>query len=121
MRSVYFLGGYKMANTLDFNKVKKNYLTITLNNEEQTKLLVMTPTKRLLSELSNNLPDMSGGMPSEEDLRALYEFSAQLMSRNKTGRRVTAEELEQILDFEDLIIFFNAYTDFILTTVNEKN
>lgn len=110
-----------MANTLDFNKVKKNYLTITLNDEEKTKLLVMTPTKRLLAELTDHLPDTSGGMPSEEDLKALYDFSAQLMSRNKAGRKVTGEELEAVLDFEDLIIFFNAYMDFVLSTVNGKN
>lgn len=110
-----------MTNTLDFNKVKKNYFTITLNNEERTKLQVMTPTKRLLSELATILPETSGGMPSDEDLKSLYNFAAQLMSRNKAGREVTAEELEEILDFEDLIIFFTAYTDFIVGVTNEKN
>lgn len=110
-----------MAQTLDFNKVKKSYLTITLNDEKQTKLLVMTPTKRLLTELSEMLPDTSGDMPSEEDLNSLYELTARLMSRNKAGKQVNAADLAEILDFEDLITFFTAYTDFIQSAANVKN
>lgn len=110
-----------MAQVLDFNKVKKNYLTITLNDEKQTKLMIMTPTKKLLTDLMEMLPDSNGELPSEEDLSSLYELSARLMSRNKTAKRITAEELEELLDFEDLITFFNAYTDFITATANEKN
>ena len=110
-----------MAQVLDFNKVKKTYLTITLNDEKKTKLLVMTPTKKLLTELSAMLPDNSDEVPDEEDLNALFELAARLMSRNKAGVHVTGDQLAEILDFEDLIIFFNAYTEFVSAAASEKN
>ena len=111
-----------MAQILDFNKVKKQYLTIVLPDEKQTKLTLLTPTKKLLTLLSTMLPDDSGDdVPTEEELAALYELSAQLLSRNKTGHKVTADELAELLDFEDLIAFFNAYTAFIESIANTKN
>lgn len=110
-----------MAQTLDFNKFKKNYLTIVLPDENKTRLQVMTPTKRLLSELATKLPDTSGGMPTEEDLNALYEFCAQLMSRNKAAVRITGEQLAECLDFEDLIAFFEIYIEFVNEIASSKN
>lgn len=110
-----------MAQTLDFNKFKKNYLTIILPDEDKTKLQVMTPTKRLLTELMTILPDKSDGMPSEEDLNGLYNVCAQLMSRNKAGRVITGEQLAECLDFEDLIAFFETYTDFVTEVSGSKN
>lgn len=110
-----------MAKTLDFNKNKKQYLTIILPDEEKTKLLVMTPTKRLLTELMDILPNTSGGMPSEEDLNSLYEFCAQLMSRNKAAKKITGEQLAECLDFEDVIAFFEVFTDFITEVSGSKN
>ena len=107
--------------TLDFNKVKKNYFNVILNDEKQTKLAIMTPTKRLLTELMEMLPETTGGIPSEEELTSLYELTARLMSRNKTGKQVTAADLEEILDFEDLVTFFEAYTEFLTAAANEKN
>lgn len=110
-----------MAQVLDFNKVKKSYLTIILPDEEQTKLSLMTPTKKLLNELSEMLPEETGEMPSEEDLESLFELTARLMSRNKTGKQITAEQLSDCLDFEDLVAFFNAYTEFVSNIANSKN
>ena len=110
-----------MANTLDFNKAKKNYFTVILNDEKKTKLALMTPTKRLLTELINTLPELNGNTPTDEDVNTLYEFTARLMSRNKTGQQVTAEYLAEILDFEDLVTFFTAFTDFITEAANQKN
>ncbi len=109
-----------MGQTLDFNKAKKQYLTIVLPDEKQTRLLLITPTKGLLTALADMLPE-SADVPAEEDLGALYDLCAQIMSRNKAGRKVTAKELEELLDFEDLIIFFNAYTEFIESVSNSKN
>lgn len=110
-----------MAQTLDFNKIRKNYLTIVLPDEAKTRIQVATPTKRLLTELMDKIPEPSGGMPSEEDLAGLYDFCAQLMSRNKDGQVITGEKLAECLDFEDLITFFEAYTDFVTTFAKSKN
>lgn len=110
-----------MAQTLDFNKIRKNYLTIVLPDEAKTRIQIFTPTKRLLTELTDKIPEPSNGMPSEEDLAGLYDFCAQLMSRNKAGQVITGEQLVECLDFEDLITFFEVYTDFVTTFAKSKN
>lgn len=110
-----------MAKTLDFNKSKKQYLPIILPDADKTKLQLKTPTKGLLTELMTMIPDTTGGLPSEEDLNQLYEFCATLMSRNKEGKTVTREYLAELLDFEDIIAFFEAYTDFVVEVSGSKN
>lgn len=110
-----------MAQTLDFNKLKKKYLTVVLPDADQTRILVTTPTKKLLTELSDKLPETITGAPSEKDLADLYDFCAQLMSRNKGGTVITGEQLAECLDFEDLITFFEAYTEFVNSIASSKN
>jgi len=109
-----------MAKSLDFNKVKKKYLNITLNDDDQTKLQLMTPLKKQVQELNNMLTD-NAAEPTDEDLAALYELAAGLMSRNKQNYKIEASLLEEILDYEDLVIFFNAYTDFLVEVSTVKN
>ena len=107
---------------LDFNKTRKKYLTIVLPDKAKTRIQVLTPSKAQLTELSTLLPDASGNvLPSEEDLAALYEFSAGLMSRNKTGAVITKEQLMDCLDFEDLMQFFETYTNFVVEIASSKN
>lgn len=106
---------------LDFNKNKKKTITIILPDEKKTRLQVLTPTKALLSELSTRLPESKTTIPTDEDLDALYEFCARLMSRNKTATVITGEQLALCLDFEDLIQFLEAYTDFIVELSSSKN
>lgn len=108
-------------NVLDFNKIKKNYLTIVLPDEKKTRLQVMTPTKRLLTQLMETLPEMSGDMPTEENLNTLYDFCARLMSRNKSATVITGEDLAACLDFEDLVAFFETYATFVSEIANSKN
>ena len=109
-----------MAKTLDFNKVKKKYFNITLNDDDQTKLQLMTPLKKQVQELNHFLPDNTAN-PTDEDLATLYELAAGLMSRNKQGFKIEASLLEDILDYEDLCIFFDAYTDFLVEVSTAKN
>lgn len=109
-----------MSNVLDFNKVKKNYLKIILPDDDQTTLRVLTPTKRLLTELTTILPE-GGDMPTDEDVSALYDFCARLMSRNKDGQTVTGEQLADCLDFEDLMTFLEKYTEFVSGLTDSKN
>ena len=112
-----------MANTLDFNKIKKKYLTVTLSDEKQTVIMIGTPTKAIMDELMSLQTTISGmtGDATEEAMDELYEVCAKLMSRNKTGKVIEKKLLENIFDFEDIIIFFNAYMEFIGTLSNQKN
>ena len=110
-----------MAKTLDFNKAKKDHFTVVLNDDNHTRLQIMTPTKRQLEELALLLPEDTSEDPSDEDLKDLYEFVAQLMSRNRQRYTITGAMLEEILDYEDIIIFLDAYSDFIAELSSSKN
>jgi hypothetical protein len=112
-----------MANTLNFNNVKKRYLTVTLADEKKTTLMIGTPTKAILDEMES----LQGAIEefnddtSSEALDSVYLLCARLMSRNKGGIKITKENLEEIFDFEDIVIFFNAYISFVHEVTRTKN
>ena len=113
-----------MAKALDFNNVKKTYLTVTLADEDNTTLLIGTPTKAIMDDLvalQDSLEGISDEEASTEDTEELYGACAKLMSRNKGGIKISKEYLEEVFDFEDIIIFFNAYMDFIAEVTGGKN
>lgn len=112
-----------MAKSLDFNKVAKQYLTVTLADDKKTTLMIGTPDKKTMEELVL-LQDAIEGMEEEKDtekMDCLYALCARLMSRNKAGIEVKKEMIETLFDFEDIIIFFNAYMDFIDEVMKTKN
>ena len=105
---------------VDFTKTKKQYLTVILPDEKKTKLSLLTPTKKMLSLLIEFVPN-DDTAPDSEELGTLYGLAAQIMSRNKTGHIISAEYLEDLLDFEDLVVFFTSYTEFIESVASSKN
>lgn len=112
-----------MAKPLDFNTIKKQYLTLTLADENKTTLMIGTPNKKIMEEVIL-LQDSLESMEEEADVEkmdCLYNLCARLMSRNKGGIEITKEKLENLFDFEDIIIFFHAYMSFISEVMKEKN
>ena len=114
-----------MAKPLNFNNVKKSYLNVTLADEKNTVLLIGTPTKAIMDDLVA-LQDSIDAVSEEDEANIettdeLYGACAKLMSRNKGGIKITKEYLGEIFDFEDIVIFFNAYMDFVDEVVNSKN
>lgn len=100
--------------SLDFNKIPKRYLTVTLNDENKTKLMICNPTKRLLTEMTNLYDEnKSDKNNKEEEISQLYEVCSKIMTRNKGGVVITKELLESIFDIEDVMIFLKAYMDFV--------
>jgi hypothetical protein len=113
-----------MAKPLNFNNVKKNYLSVTLADEKETTLLIGTPTKAIMEDL---MVIQSGLETAEEDeitpevLDDLYRACARVMSRNKCGVEITGEYLGELFDFEDIMLFFTSYMNFIDEVVGSKN
>ena len=110
-----------MAKTLNFNNVKKQFLTLTLADEKNTTILIGTPTKAIMDDLTvlqNSINDNTADAEATDDL---YNACARVMSRNKAGIKITKEFLAEIFDFEDITIFFKAYMDFIDEVINSKN
>lgn len=113
-----------MAKPLNFKMAKKHYLTVTLPDEKGTTILVGTPTKRLMDDLTvlqSSLEAIEENTDNTEALDDLYNSCAKIMSRNKTGAVITKEQLEECFDYEDIIIFFTAYVEFIDELANSKN
>ena len=113
-----------MSKVLNFNNVKKQYLTITLADEKKTTLMIGTPTKSIMNDLIALQSSLETIIEDENNIEAtndLYNACARVMSRNKAGVKITSEYLEDIFDFEDIIIFFNAYMEFIEEIGNSKN
>jgi hypothetical protein len=113
-----------MAKSLNFNKVKKEYLTITLQDENNTVIMVLTPTKGEMTRLVSLRSSLESIKDDSQDLEALdelFEASATLMSRNKGGIKIDKKLLEKIWDYQDVLIFFNAYMEFVTDTMQGKN
>lgn len=111
-----------MSKVLDFTKVKKEYLTVKLNDEKKTVLMVGTPTKAILSEfiaINDRITDEGGA--DAEAVNDLYRVCAKVMSFNKMGVKISADYLGEFFDLEDVMTFFNAYGDFISSATNVKN
>lgn len=110
-----------MAKTLDFNNLKKRYLTVRLADEKQSVLMIGTPTKAIFDELLSMKDSLNSGNMNEDAIDDLYEICAKIMSRNKTGRVITTEAVRDLFDFEDIIVFIRAYTEFINEVSSAKN
>jgi hypothetical protein len=113
-----------MAKPLNFNNVKKQFLTVTLADEKSTTLMIGTPTKAIFDDLTllqNSMNSVSDNDNNNEATDDLYNACARVMSRNKAGVKITKEFLAEIFDFEDITIFFNAYMDFIGEVIASKN
>lgn len=111
-----------MANVLDFTKRKKEYLTVKLDDPKKTVLMIGTPTKSILEDFMylNAKVEEEGGA-SGELVDDLYEICAKIMSFNKGGLKITSDYLSEFFDIEDIMVFFNAYMDYMNTLTNSKN
>jgi hypothetical protein len=113
-----------MAKSLNFNNVKKQYLSVTLSDEKETLLMIGTPTKAVMDDLyalRDKLKEVDENDTDIEVSDDLYNTCAKVMSRNKGGIKITGDYLADIFDYEDIIIFFNAYTGFIDEVLGSKN
>jgi hypothetical protein len=111
-----------MSNVLDFTARKKQYLTVKLNDEKKTVLMISTPTKGILDEfiaINENLTENDGAY--SEALNDLYNICAKIMSFNKGGIEITPEHLATFFDVDDIQYFIKGYTEFISTITKAKN
>lgn len=110
-----------MAKSLDFNKIKKRYFTVTLADDQNTTLMICTPTKEIMDEFISMKDSLSAENMGDDAIDELYALCAKIMSRNKGGIKITQKELASLFDFEDVILFIRSYTEFINELTNSKN
>lgn len=114
-----------MAKTLDFNILCPPTLPLVMRDDARTEITVSTPTERLVEELQAVAPELNKVFAANDadSIKAVYELAAKLISCNRNGLTVTAEDLsgKYRLNLEALIVFYNVYTDFINEMINAKN
>lgn len=110
-----------MAKMLDFTKAKKPSLPIKF--DDGSMVHVYTPSKAEFAEMTEAKEYFDAAIDDndEESTRKLYEITARLMSNNKTGRVITADELEKYIDVSDIVLFFRGYSEFIAEIIDAKN
>lgn len=110
-----------MAKSLNFHKIKKPYFTVTLPDENSTTLMIRTPTKAIMDEFLSTQDSLNDVEMDTDASDALYELCTKIINHNKGGIKIAQKDLENLLDFTDLVIFFRSYANFISGIVNEKN
>lgn len=110
---------------LDFNSLKKPALELTMKDEARTVLHVTAPKTETLERLSRTLPELKDIINSNDmrGINAIYDLAAELISINEEGKQTAGEQIraEFGLDLGDLLVFFNAYLDFINEIKSAKN
>lgn len=109
-----------MTTSLNFNKVKKRWFIVTLNDADNTTLFIYTPTKATLDKFLA-MQDLDLDNADMDALDALFDVCAEIMSRNKAGIKITADYLANIFDVEDIVTFITGYTNFLNEVSNQKN
>lgn len=114
-----------MANTLVFNRHRPPILPVEMMDAQKTVINVTPPTVELQEELRARLADLNALLngDDEEKRGALFDLAARLMSCNRNMRKITPEQLHKTyrVDEEDLVVFYNAYADFLTEIENAKN
>lgn len=114
-----------MANSLNFNTLKKRFFTVILADENKTTLQIGIPTKKLIRELRDSFSELATVDVNEDDLDSIftdiYKVVAKVMSNNKAGIKITAEHLEECLEYEHLLEFFKVYMEFVNDLSDSKN
>ena len=113
-----------MAKSFDFNKIRQKTMNVTLSDKEKTTLVLITPDKKLATELET-LKDMVEEIDTEdieEVENYLYELTSKVMSRNKNGIEITVETLKELYsDISYIMAFLEAYIEFINEVTSSKN
>lgn len=114
-----------MAKSLDFNSIQKPILTLTMKDEDRTVIRVTTPRTSLMDRLAANLEDLENILrgKDKQSLQAAFDLVADLISCNLDFLTVTGTELRTKygMELDDMVIFVNAYLDFITELQHAKN
>lgn len=117
---------------VNFQKAKRNYMVLTFDDEREVdgkieeyerNIAVGMPKKRVFSALINMQEIMdrrNGAQTAEEKNEAdrqiideLYILTAEILSNNLKGERITTEWVEEQFSTEEIQTFFAQYVKFV--------
>lgn len=107
---------------LNFNSIEKKHLIVTLNDDNNTTLLVMSPTKKIMDLLVSIEETLrSEDVQSQNQIDELYSLCYLILARNKGKVKINKEDIEECFDIEDIVIFLKEYMSFISMQMQGKN
>lgn len=118
-----------MSYKINFQKAKRNFITLTFDDEgengEQIEkvICVSMPKKRILTALL----DMQAIINRKEEAQTekektemdqriideMYDLTAQILSCNLKGEKITTEWVEDQMNVSELKEFYNTYVKFV--------
>lgn len=114
-----------MPKTINFNSINRPYLRLIMQDDAQTTIDVTTPTEAMVEELTATAPELEDVLKTMDanSIRAVYDLAARLISCNLMGLPVTVDDLrgKYRMNLDSLIVFFNAYVEFIEELTKAKN
>ena len=114
-----------MSKVLDFNTVERPTLELIMPDTDHTVIKVGTPTESLVEELAALAPQLEKVLQAKDadSIEAIYDLAARLINCNRNFIKVTPEDLRGKfnMNFENLVLFFGHYIDFINDITRAKN
>lgn len=114
-----------MATSLNFRNFAQPTLPLTMNDAEGTPITVTAPTVELVELLQANQAEITAALSQgdESTISEIWTLAARLISCNREGRQVTAEDLKGRygISYAMLLVFFKSYMAFINEIEHEKN
>lgn len=104
-----------MAKELNLRNTKKSFFTLTFVNGK--KILVKMPTTKIVNELLN----VQNNVENAENLDEVLSALSSALSNNMARKNISKEYLANQLDFEDIVMIFRAYMEFVEEAANSKN
>lgn len=109
-----------MANmTFDFNKVNRSFMTTTL--KDGRKLIVKMPMKKTFEKMSALQEVDVDNMSIDDAMDTLGGLCAEILSHNTTGEKITAQEITDNYDTEEMSALIDKYMEFAGGVKNNPN
>ena len=110
---------------VNFQKAKRSYMVLTFDDEREVdgkieeyerNIAVGMPKKRVFSALINMQEIMdrrNGAQTDRQIIDELYILTAEILSNNLKGERITTEWVEEQFSTEEIQTFFAQYVKFV--------
>ncbi|MBU9728268.1 hypothetical protein [Diplocloster modestus] len=109
-----------MENCISFKNKKVTHIDFELYDGKVIK--VGTPSKYTYDIMENMDKKLKTCTVSNRDtIDDLYELAALILSNNLAREEITVDYVSKQLDFDDLIILYNAYRDFVIQVKTNPN
>ena len=114
-----------MAKALNFRKFEQPTLPINMNDAEETLFTCVAPTVELVERLEANQEDIVAVLRAKDrtSVEELWKLTADLISCNREGRKVTVAELKGKygMNYAMLGAFIFSYMEFLSEIKSAKN